>query len=124
MNIRPIRNEEELTAALARLLEIFDAPAGTPEADERDVLGLVVHDYEERHYPMPPLDPITAIRCTMDERGLKQRDLMPFIGSESRVSEVLSGRRPLTLEMVRKLHEGLRIPLDCLIAPTADRKAS
>jgi HTH-type transcriptional regulator/antitoxin HigA len=115
VHVRPIRTDEDLKAAHARLLEIFDAPDGTPEADELEVLGVLAHDYERQHHPIAPPDPIDAIRFMMDQKGLKPADLVPMLGSRSRVSEVLNGTRGLTLAMIRRLHEGLGIPVEVLV---------
>ena len=116
--IKPIRSEADLQAALNRLRELWDAKDGTSEADEFEVLGVLVHAYEERHHPIPPPDPIEALRFTMEQKGLRSKDLVPYFGASSRVAEVLAGRRRLTVEMVRRLHDGLGIPYASLIGPT------
>ena len=110
VTISPIRNEEDYEEALARLWEIFQAEDGTPEGDERDVLADMVERYEDRHYPIPPPDPVAAIEFRMDQAGLTRRDLVPHIGSHAKVSEVLSGKRPITMSMARALHRHLGIP--------------
>jgi HTH-type transcriptional regulator/antitoxin HigA len=110
-----IRNEKEYDAALAHIDSLMSATAGTPEVEELELWTLLVKDYEEKHYPIDPPDAISAIRFEMDQKGLRQADLVPYIGSKSRVSEILSGRRALTLAMMRKLHAGLGIPLETLI---------
>lgn len=110
-----IRNEIEYDAALAHIDSLMSAAKGTPEVEELELWTLLVKDYEKKHYPIDPPDAISAIRFQMDQKGLRQVDLVPYIGSKSRVSEVLSGRRPLTLAMMRKLHAGLGIPLEILI---------
>ena len=114
--VRPIHNDADLTAALARINEICRAVPGTAEGDELDVLATLVVSYEREHYPVGPLNPIEAIRFALDQKGLRDKDLIPYIGSQSRVSDVLAGRRALTLGMIKKLHDGLGIPLECLIA--------
>ncbi len=88
---------------------------GSPEGDELDVLTTLVDAYETKHFPMSPPDPITAIEFRMEQQGLKRKDLEPMIGSRARVSEVMTGKRPLTLEMIRRLSAGLGISADVLI---------
>ena len=93
VSVKPIRTEGDYEAALARFSEIFQAPIGTPEGDERDILADLVEHYEDIHYPIPTPSPVGAIEFMMDQRGMTRRDLIPFIGSASKVSEVLSGKR-------------------------------
>lgn len=116
MNIKPIRTEEDLATAMARLDELWGADIGTPEGDELEILALLIEKYEDEHYPMPPSDPIEAIKFRMDQQGLTPRDLEPFIGSSGRVSEVLNRKRKLSLKMIMRLHEGLRIPYESLLS--------
>ena len=119
--IKPIRTEEDHKRALARIDEIFDAEEGTPDGDELDVLVDLVMYYESKTVDIGFPDPISAIKFRMDQAGLTQRDLMPYIGSRSKVSEVLSGKRDLTLSMARALHQNLGIPADVLLQkPGAD----
>lgn len=106
-------------AELDRLMEIDPEP-GTPEADELELLALTIETYEKERFPIGLPDPIEAIRFRMDQAGLSQRDLVPYMGSKSRVSEVLAGKRPLTLTMIRALHEGLGIPAEVLLQRTPD----
>ena len=113
--IKPIRTDEDLNAALARVEEIFDAEPGTPEDDELGVLLDLVEYYESKNYPIPMPDPISAIKFRMDQANLNPRDLVPFIGSRARVSEVLSGKRAITMSMARALHQHLGIPADVLL---------
>ena len=113
--IKPIRTEEDHKRALARIDEIFDAEEGTSESDELDVLVDLVCYYESQNVEIPFPDPISAIEFRMDQAGLSQRDLVPFIGSPAKVSEVLSGKRDLTMSMARALHEHLGIPADVLL---------
>ncbi len=119
MNIKPIRNEQDYTASMARIDELWGAEIGTPEGDELEVLALLVSKYEDEHAPMPPSDPIEAIKFRMDQQGLTPRDLEQFIGSSGRVSEVLNRKRKLSLAMIRRLHDGLRIPYESLLADVA-----
>ena len=116
MNIRPIRNDDDLKAAFVRLEDIFQAQDQTPEADERDVLVTLVEAYENKHYDFGPADPVEAIKFRMEQQGLTARDLEPFIGPSGRVSEVLNRRRRLTLRMIKSLHDGLNIPYESLLA--------
>ncbi len=116
MNIKPIRSDEDLRLAFKRLESVFQAPEGSRAADERDILVALIEAYESKHHPLFPADPIEAIKFRMDQQGLSQRDLEAFIGPSGRVSEVLSRKRPLSLRMVKKLHEGLRIPYESLLS--------
>jgi HTH-type transcriptional regulator/antitoxin HigA len=113
--IRAIRTEADYTAALARIDELMDAELGTPEGEELDVLTDLVELYEARHEPMGYPTPLGAIRFRMEQGGLSPRDLIPFIGSRAKVSEILSGKRPLTMQMARALHANLGIPADVLL---------
>ena len=115
MNIKPIKTEEDYQAALSRLEEIFDAPDGTPESDELDILGLLVDEYEKEHYPIDSPDPIEAIKIRMEELNMRQVDLIPVIGGKSRVSEVLNRKRRLTIQMIRRLRDRLNLSAELLI---------
>lgn len=110
-----IKNEADYEMALARIDEIMDADPGTAEGDELELLVTLVELYEKVAHPIDLPDPIEAIKFRMDQMGLKQKDLIPYIGSRSKVSEVLSRQRPLSITMIRKLHEGLGIPADVLL---------
>jgi HTH-type transcriptional regulator/antitoxin HigA len=115
MNIKPIKSEADYKLALKRLEEVFDAPIGTLESDEADILGLLIDEYEKIHYPIEAPDPIEAIKIRMEELQLKQVDLVDVIGSKSRVSEVLNRKRKLTIEMIRNLTKRLNLSSDLLI---------
>jgi len=115
MELKPIKTEMDYRDALKRLEEIFDAKPGTSESDELEILGLMVDDYENKHYPIDAPDPIEAIKIRMEEMHLKQVDLIPEIGGKSRVSEVLSRKRRLTVEMIRKLTTRLNLSSNLLI---------
>lgn len=119
MNIKPIRSDEDLQHAFQRLEVIFQAEAGTPEADEMEVLVTLIEAYENKHYALPPSDPVSAIRFRMEQQGLTPRDLEPYIGSGGRVSEILNRKRSLSLRMIKRLHEGLHIPYESLLAGMA-----
>ena len=114
-NIKPIRTEADYEAALARIDELMDAEPESPEGEELDVLADLVELYETKHVPMGYPSPVAAIEFRMDQAGLSPRDLVPFIGSRAKVSEVLSGKRAITMPMARALHEHLGIPADVLL---------
>ncbi|MEK7435906.1 MAG: helix-turn-helix domain-containing protein [Pseudomonadota bacterium] len=116
MKIKPIRSDDDLRTALRRLDAVFQAKAGTPQADEMEVLVTLIEAYENKHYPIGPPDPVEAIKFRMEQQGLTLRDLEAYIGTSGRVSEVLNRKRPLSLRMIRKLHDGLRIPYESLLA--------
>ena len=115
MNIKPIKTETDYRLALKRLEEIFDASIGTPESDEADILGLMIDEYEQKHYPIEAPDPIEAIKIRMEEMQLKQMDLVDVIGGKSRVSEILNRKRKLTVEMIRNLAKRLNLSPGLLI---------
>lgn len=122
--IKVIKNEQEHAQALERLMALMDQdPAeGTEAADELELLALVIEKYEEAQFPLEPPTPIEAIKFRMDQMGLRNKDLTPYIGSASKVSEVLNGKRTLSLPMIRKLHEGLGISLETLIQDPSLKK--
>lgn len=115
MNIKLIKTEEDYKLAINRLEVVFDAPIGTPESDEADVLALLVDEYEKQHYPIEAPDPIEAIKIRMEEMQLKQADLIPEIGGKSRVSEILNKKRKLTVEMIRNLAVRLNLSAGLLV---------
>ena len=112
---RTISTEEEYEAALARIDEIFDAEMGSSEDEELDELADLVESYEDKHYPIGMPDPVSAIEFRMDQAGLAPGALVPFIGSRAKFSEVLSGKRAITMPMARALHEHLGIPAEVLL---------
>ncbi len=115
MDIKLIKSETDYENALKRLERIFDAKIGTPESDEADILGLLIDEYEKKHYPIDAPDPIEAIKIRMEEMHLKQVDLVKEIGGKSRVSEILNKRRKLTIEMIRNLTKRLNLSPGLLI---------
>ena len=117
MRIKPIKTEADYDAALKEIERIFDAAPGTREGDRLEVLTTLVEAYEEKHFRIPLPDPIEAILYYIETRGLTRRDLERYVGSRARVSEVLSRKRPLTMQMIRNLHKGLGIPAEVLIQP-------
>ncbi len=115
MELKPLKTESDYRLALKRLEEIFDAEIGTSESDEADILGLMVDEFENKHYPVEAPDPIEAIKIRMEEMQLKQIDLVDAIGGKSRVSEVLNRKRKLTVGMIRNLTQRLNISAGVLI---------
>lgn len=115
MNIKPIKTKKDYQQALGRLEEIFDAKRGTIEGDELEILGILIDNYENQHFPIDLPDPIEAIKFRMEQMGYTQNDLANVIGRKSRASEILSRKRKLSLEMIRQLHADLNIPTDVLI---------
>ena len=115
MDIKLIKTEEDYQNTLERMEEIFDAPIGTIESDEADILALLIDEYEKKNYPIDAPDPIEAIKIRMEEMDLKQVDLIPEIGGKSRVSEILNKKRKLTVDMIRKLANRLQLSAELLI---------
>ncbi len=115
MKLRPIRTKREHQAALDEVEALWNAPQGSPAADRLEVLVLLIEAYEREHYPIADPDPIDFLRHVMEARDLSRKDLEPFIGSRARVAEVLNRVRPLTLDMIRRLAAGLKIPADVLV---------
>jgi HTH-type transcriptional regulator/antitoxin HigA len=116
--LKPIRTKADHRAALGELEKLWGARSGTPRGDRLDVLATLIDAYEAEHFPIDPPDPIEAIKFRMEQQGLTRRDLEALIGSRTRVAEVLNGRRPLSINMIRKLHAGLGIPAEVLIRET------
>jgi len=115
MEIKPIKTDKDYNQALERLETIFDAKKGSPEGDELEVLGILVDQYENQHFPIGLPDPIEAIKFRMEQMGYNQTDLANIVGLKSRASEILNKKRKLSLEMIRQLHDRLNIPTDVLI---------
>lgn len=115
MELKLIKTESDYQNALQRLALLFDAPIGTAESDEADILGLLIDEYEKKYYPIEAPDPIEAIKIRMEELHLKQIDLVNEIGGKSRVSEILNKKRKLTVEMIRKLTKRLNLSPELLI---------
>ena len=123
MTIVPIKNQRDYRRALKQIEGLMTAKRNTPKGDYLDVLVTLVEAWERHHYPLDLPDPVEAIKYHMDLNGLQPRDLIPFIGSRNRVHEVLNRRRPLTLKMIWRLHEGLGIPAESLIKVGQERAA-
>lgn len=115
MDIKPIKSEKDYRNALKRLEIIFDSLPDTNESDEADILSLLIENYENQYYPIEAPDPIEAIKIRMQEMDLKQKDLVGIIGGKSRVSEILSRKKRLTVEMIRKLERILNISASVLV---------
>ena len=115
MEIKPIRSEEDYQAALEEIERLMDAQPDTPEGDRLDVLATLVEAWEEKRFPIEEPDPIEAIQHRMEALGMSRKDLATMIGGRNRVSEVLSRKRPLTINMIRHLSEGMHIPAGVLI---------
>ena len=115
MTLRPIRTKREHQAALKEIEALWEARSGSPEADQLEVLTLLVEAYEREHYSIEAPDPIDFLQHVMEARGMTRKELEPYIGSRARVAEVLNRVRPLTLEMIRRLASGLNLPADVLI---------
>ena len=115
MKPKVLKSEAEYEMALAHLEALMDAEAGSPQEEELELFAVLIDDYERELFPIELPDPIDAILFRMDQQGLKQKDLVKYIGSQSKVSEVLNRKRPLSLSMIRKLHRGLGIPAEVLM---------
>lgn len=116
--LKPVKTKKDYEAALQRCYELMqkDIKANPKFADELEVLSILVKAYEEKHYPLPPPHPIAAIRHRLENSGLDEKELNKILGGRSRKSEILSGRRKLSLNMIRELHDKLKIPAETLIA--------
>ncbi len=117
MDIRPIRNERDYEHALRRVEELWDFPDGSPQSDELGILATLIEAYERENYPIDPPNPIEAIKFRLEQQGKDKRALIGIIGQRTRVHEVLNGKRPLSLNMIRRLHDELGIPAHVLIQP-------
>ena len=115
MNIKPIRTEEDYNKALKKLELIFDAKPNSKKGDELEMLGILIEQYENKHFPIDLPDPIEAIKFRMEQMGYNQTDLGNLINSKSRASEILNKKRKLSLEMIRQIHDLLNIPTEVLI---------
>ena len=124
MDIQPIKTEQDYELALSTIEELWEAKEGTDEGDRLDILITLVDAYEQVNHPIYPPDPVAAIEFHMDQNELTRVDLEEYIGTRARVSEVLNGKRGLSIEMIRNLHEGFGIPLESLIARPKESRAS
>jgi HTH-type transcriptional regulator/antitoxin HigA len=117
MELKPIRTKKDHQAALAEADRLWDAPAKSLEADRLGVLTMLIEDYEGRHYPIQDPDPIELLNHVMENRGLTRKDIEPCIGPRGRVADIMNRTRPLTLEMIRRLADELKLPAEVLIKP-------
>jgi HTH-type transcriptional regulator / antitoxin HigA len=117
IDVKPIKTENDYEDAMAEIERLFDSEPGTLEADRLEILNTLVEAYENQHYAIPLPDPIEAILYYLESRGLSRRDLELYLGSRARVSEILNRKRPLSLDMIRRLHHGLGMPAEVLIQP-------
>jgi HTH-type transcriptional regulator / antitoxin HigA len=122
MDIKPIRSEGDYERALRRVEELWDSPEGSAESDELDILGTLIEAYEQEHYPIELPDPIEAIKFRLEQKGKDSRALIGVIGQRTRVYEVMQGKRALSLNMIRNLHEKFDIPAEVLIQPARRRR--
>lgn len=124
MEIKPVKTEKDYRAALKEIEKLMNTQPGTPDGDRLDVLVTLVEVFEARHYPMDLPDPVEAIRFVMEQKGLVVKDLEPMIGRSNRVYEILNHKRPLTLKMIWRLHQGLGIPAECLIKQPPEQQSA
>jgi HTH-type transcriptional regulator/antitoxin HigA len=124
MRIKPIRTKADHRAALKEIEALMSARPGTPEGERLDVLVTLVEAWERKRFPMDLPDAVEAIKFRMEQSGLAPKDLVPMIGQINRVYEILARKRPLTLDMIRRLHRHLGIPAESLIKPTGERRAA
>lgn len=117
MNIKPIKDERDYASALRRVEELWNSPKGSAQGDELDILVTLLEAFEREHFPMDVPDPIEAIQFRLEQQGKDSRALIGLIGGRTRVYEVLQGKRPLSLNMIRTLHQKLGIPAEVLIRP-------
>lgn len=116
MNVHPIKTESDYESSLSEVEQLWGAEEGTEKGDILDILLVLIEDYENKHHPIDPPDPIEAIKFRMEQMNLSRKELESIIGSRGRVSEVLNRRRGLSLSMIRSLHSNLHIPLESLIS--------
>lgn len=116
MDIRPIKNEQDYNFAINKIEELWGAKKDSTKGDELDLLVTLVESYEMKHYPIAPPDPIDAIKFRMEQMGMTNADMVKYLGSQSRVSEILNKKRKLTLGMIKSLYKGLKIPAEILLA--------
>ena len=116
MEIRPIKTEQDYNDSIKRIEELWGAKKDTTQGDELDLLVTLVESYEMKHYPIGPPDPVDAIKFRMEQMDMTKADMVKYLGSQSRVIEVLNRKRKLTLRMVKSLYKGLRIPAEILLA--------
>ncbi len=117
MKAKVLKTERDYKAALAYVERLMDQPS--PDEDELELWSLLVENYEEAHFPITAPDPVEAIRFRLEQAGLQPSDLLPYLQSKSKISEVMNRKRPLSLSMIRALHDGLKIPATVLVQESA-----
>ena len=117
MELKPIQTKKDYLSALADIERLWNAPAKSSDADKLDILTLLVQHYESIHHPIADPDPIEFINHVMESRGLTRKDMEPYIGARGRVADILNRTRPLTLEMIRRLVDHLKLPAEVLVKP-------
>ena len=122
MDIKPIRGEADYERALRRVEELWNSPEGSAGSDELDILAILIEAYEQEHYPIELPDPIEAIKFRLEQKGKDSRALIGVIGQRTRVYEVMQGKRPLSLNMIRNLHQEFDIPAEVLIQPARRKR--
>jgi len=115
--VRPVRTEAEYKRALDEIDSLLDAPEGSVASEMLEVLTVLVSDYEQKHYPIANPHPIAFLEFVMESRGLSRKDIEPYIGGRNRVAEILNRKRPLSIQMIRRLNSGLNLPAEVLIQP-------
>ena len=115
MIIKPIKTAQDYKDAIKRIEELWGAKKDSPKGDELDLLATLVESYEMKHYPITPPDPVDAIKFRMEQMGMTKADMVQYLGSQSRVSEILNRKRNLTLKMIKSLYKGLKIPAEVLL---------
>jgi HTH-type transcriptional regulator / antitoxin HigA len=122
-DVKPIKSNDDYERALKDIEALWGAPEGSPRGDKLDVLATLVEAYEAKHFAIDAPDPVSAIEFRMEQQGLTRKDLEGIVGSRARIAEVLSGKRNLSIAMIRRLNEALKIPVEVLIAPTRKNAA-
>ncbi|OQW91362.1 MAG: DNA-binding protein [Thiotrichaceae bacterium IS1] len=115
MNLKPIKTEADYQVALANAYQLMDAEWNTPEGEELEILTAIIENYEAKHYPMTPPDPVAAIKFRMEQLDLGEQDLEPWLGNREQIRQILNRQQDLSVGMIRQLHRGLKIPLESLI---------
>jgi HTH-type transcriptional regulator/antitoxin HigA len=124
MEIKPIRTKADYRVALKQIETLMSARAGSTKGERLDVMVTLVEAYEKKHYAFDSPDPVESIKFRMEQMELSPKDLVPMIGQINRVYEILNGKRPLTLQMIRRLHQQLGIPAESLIKEPDQRRAA
>ncbi|MGA8222267.1 MAG: transcriptional regulator [Candidatus Acidiferrales bacterium] len=124
MDIKPIRTESDYERALRRVEKLWDSREGSVGSDELDILATLIEAYERERYPIDVPDPIEAIKFRLEQLGKDNRALIGVIGADGRVSEVLNGKRPLSINMIRRLHDKFGIPAEVLTRPIRGRRSA